>query len=117
MVAPAPGLLAPAPIALRTPDVWRESPVLLLGDSHALVFHSGEDLFATGAGLPDKLALQLGFPVDLVAVRGSGGTAARLSLMRRRDNLAGKRLVIWCFSFRELTEGSAGWPLIPVIRP
>ena len=94
---------------------WRKSPVLLLGDSHNLVFHAGGDMYVQGAGLADHLAHQLGFPVDLVAVRGSGATPARLSLFRRRDNLAGKRLVIWCFTVREFTEGP-GWRKIPVIR-
>jgi alginate O-acetyltransferase complex protein AlgJ len=95
---------------------WRESPVLLLGDSHGLVFHGGGDMHARGAGLADHLAKELGFPVDLVAVRGSGATPARISLMRRRDNLAGKRVVIWCLSAREFTESVQGWRPLPVIR-
>lgn len=95
--------------------VSRTSPVLLLGDSHNLVFHSGGDMHAVGAGLPDQLALELGFPVDLVAVMGSGATAARWSLARRHDNLAGKKAVIWCFTARDLTEGR--WDKVPVIRP
>jgi alginate O-acetyltransferase complex protein AlgJ len=94
---------------------WRASPVLLLGDSHNLVFHDGGDMLARGAGLPDHLADQLGFPVDLVAVRGSGATPARIDLLRRRDDLAGKKLVVWCFSVREFTEGQ-GWRKVPVIR-
>lgn len=94
----------------------RESPVLLLGDSHNLVFHSGGEMHAEGAGLPDQLARELGFPVDVVAVMGSGATAARRSLARRRDNLAGKRVVVWCFSARDLTEAPS-WDKVPVIRP
>ncbi len=94
----------------------RESPVLLLGDSHNLVFHSGGEMHAEGAGLPDQLAKELGFPVDVVAVMGSGATAARRSLARRRDNLAGKRVVVWCFSARDLTEAPS-WDKVPVIRP
>jgi alginate O-acetyltransferase complex protein AlgJ len=93
----------------------RESPVLLMGDSHTLVFHDPE-LFARGAGLPDHLALQLGAPVDLIGVRGSGATTTRIELLRRRDNLKGKRLVIWCFSFREFTESFTGWRSVPVVR-
>jgi alginate O-acetyltransferase complex protein AlgJ len=93
----------------------RESPVLLMGDSHTLVFHDPE-LFARGAGLPDHLALQLGVPVDLVGVRGSGATTTRIELLRRRDNLKGKKLVVWCFSFREFTESFTGWRKVPVIR-
>jgi alginate O-acetyltransferase complex protein AlgJ len=94
---------------------WRESPVLLLGDSHALVFHAGAELHARGAGLADHLAGAWGVPVDLVAVRGSGGTPARVNLLRRGDSLAGKRLVVWVFAARELAAGQ-GWKLVPVVR-
>ncbi|HEX7449796.1 MAG TPA: hypothetical protein VF306_19710 [Pirellulales bacterium] len=93
----------------------RDSPILLMGDSHTLVFHDPE-LFARGAGLPDHLALRLGVPVDLVGVRGSGASTTRIELLRRRDNLKGKKLVIWCFSFREFTESFTGWRKVPVIR-
>jgi alginate O-acetyltransferase complex protein AlgJ len=96
----------------------RNSPVLLLGDSHTLVFHEGGDMHAKGAGLPDQLALELGFSVDLIGVRGSGATPARTTFMRRvRGNpnyLKGKKLVIWCFSAREFTE-SSGWQKVPVL--
>ncbi len=95
------------------------SPIVLLGDSHNLVFHAGGDMHAVGAGLPDQLAFELGVPVDLVAVRGSASTAARVNLFRRAqrdpDYWSGKRLVIWCFAAREFTEGD-GWPIVP-IRP
>ena len=94
---------------------WRASPVVLLGDSHNLVFHAGTNMHAQGAGLPDHLAYQLGFPVDVVAVRGSGATPSRLNLYRRRDNMKGKRVVVWCVSVREFTEGQ-GWRKVPVIR-
>lgn len=93
----------------------RSSPVLLLGDSHALVFHAGGDLHATASGLPDHLARELGMAVDLVAVRGSGATPARLNLLRRGDGLSGKRLVVWCLSVREYTEGQ-GWRVLPLSR-
>lgn len=93
------------------------SPIVLLGDSHNLVFHAGGDMHATGAGLADQLAFEVGVPVDLVAVRGSGATSARVNLLRRaqRDDTYwdDKRLVIWCFAARELTEGD-GWALVPV---
>jgi hypothetical protein len=93
------------------------SPVVLLGDSHTLVFHAGGDMHAEGAGLADQLALELGFAVDLVGVRGSGSTAARINLLRRAqqraDYWANKQLVIWCFSAREFTE-SDGWRIVPI---
>jgi len=42
-------------------------------------------------------------------------TPARINLLRRGDNLAGKKLVIWCFTVREFTEGQ-GWKKVPVVR-
>jgi len=94
---------------------WRQSPIVLLGDSHNLVFSTGGDMLVAGAGLPDHLARQLGFPVDVVAVRGSGATPARVNLLRRGDKLAGKKLIIWCFTVREFTEGQ-GWRKVPIIK-
>lgn len=94
------------------------SPVLLLGDSHTLVFHAGGDMLARGAGLADQLALQLGFAVDLIGVRGSGATPARINLYRKAransDYLKSKKLVIWCFTAREFTEATSGWRKVPV---
>ena len=92
----------------------RDSPVILMGDSHTLVFHD-PSLHAKGAGLADHLALQLGFPVDLVGVRGSGASGTRINLLRRRDDLQGKKLIIWCISMREFTESFQGWKKVPVI--
>lgn len=97
------------------------SPVVLMGDSHNLIFHSGgEDMQTTGAGLADQLALELGFPVDVVGVRGSGATPARAALLRRAradtSYLKGKKLIIWCLSAREFTESTTGWQKVPVVR-
>ena len=90
----------------------KDSPVLMLGDSHTLVFDVGSDLFATGAGLPSLLAASAGMPVDVMGVRGSGATPARINTNRRsksdKNFLKKKKLFIWCFSAREFTEAS-GW--------
>lgn len=95
------------------------SPVLLLADSHGLVFHAGDDMLARGAGLADQMALELGFAPDLVAVRGSGATPARVSLYRKAKAdpayLKSKKLVVWCFAAREFTE-TTGWSTqVPVV--
>lgn len=90
-----------------------ESEILLLGDSHTLVFHD-PSLFAEGAGLPDHLAFELSRPVDLIGVRGSGATAARITLARQKGRLRGKKLVIWCFAAREFTEAVDGWRKLPL---
>lgn len=93
----------------------RNSPVLLLGDSHTLVFHEGGDMHIKGAGLADQLAYRFGQPVDLLGVRGSGATPARVNLMRRikanPNYLKNKKWIVWCFSASEFTE-SAGWQKI-----
>ena len=98
----------------------RKSPFVLLGDSHTLVFQAGGDMLASGAGLADQLLHDLGIPVDLIGVRGSGATPARVNLMRRARGdagyLAGKKAVIWCFTVREFTEGS-GWSKVPLAKP
>lgn len=94
--------------------VDRSSPVVVLGDSHTLIFHDPE-MFGSASGFVDFLSQGLGIPLDLVGVRGSGATTTRIELLRRRDRMAGKRVVIWCFSFREFTESETGWRKVPVI--
>jgi hypothetical protein len=94
------------------------SPIILVGDSHNLIFHAGDDMQTRDAGLPDQLALELGFPVDLAAVRGSGATPARVNLLRRAQRDPNywkkKKLVIWCFASREFTQ-SDGWKKVPLL--
>ncbi len=94
------------------------SPIVLLGDSHTLVFHAGAELQGTGAGLADQLAVELGMPIDVIGVRGSGATPARINLMRRAradsDYLAGKKVLVWCFAAREFTE-STGWAVFSAV--
>jgi alginate O-acetyltransferase complex protein AlgJ len=93
------------------------SPVVLLADSHGLVFHADADLHGVGAGLPDRLACEFGMPVDLVARRGSAATSVRLDLARRfimdEKSRKAKKLIIWCLAARDFTE-SGGWHKIPL---
>jgi alginate O-acetyltransferase complex protein AlgJ len=93
------------------------SPVLLLGDSHTLVYH---DFLAERAGLLDQLALQLGFAPDLIGTRGSGATPVRINLYRRSVKdpgyLAKKKVIVWCFAAREFTEATEGWAKVPVAK-
>ena len=95
-----------------------ESPVLLLGDSHTLVFHSGGDMHARDAGLPGNLAMALGRNVDLIGVRGSGSTSARLTLYRRAARDAEfwdrKQVVVYCMTARDFTESIDGWRELPI---
>ena len=91
------------------------SPLLLLGDSHTLVFH---DFLAERAGLLDQLAFETGVVPDLIGTRGSGANAVRVSLLRRSVKdpayLTSKKVVVWCFAARELTESDQGWQNLPL---
>ena len=93
------------------------SPILLLGDSHVLVYHAGADLHGTGAGLPEHLAALAAGSIDVLGVRGSGATTSRISLLRRIKSdpayLKNKKFVIWCFTAREFTEADA-WRFVPL---
>jgi alginate O-acetyltransferase complex protein AlgJ len=95
------------------------SPLLLLGDSHTLVYHD-RDFLPVRAGLVDQLALQLGFAPDLIGTSGSGATPVRLNLYRRSVKdpgyLAKKKIVVWCFAAREFTEATEGWAKVPVAK-
>ena len=102
-------------------NVFAESsPVLLLGDSHTLIFSSGGDMLAERSGLGENLAAALGMPVERIAVKGSAAAAVRINLYRKAARNAawikGKKFVIWCFSAREFTESISGWPKIPVLK-
>ena len=111
---------SPEKVQLRfpaVPDSSNAPQLLLLGDSHVLVFHQGGDLHGTGAGLPEQLASVLGFMPSVLGVRGSGATSSRLQLARKLrsepDYLAGKKLVVWVFAGREFTEADM-WKKIPI---
>ena len=92
------------------------SPILLLGDSHTLVFH---DFLTEHAGLLDQLAVELGSVPDRIAIRGSGATPVRIDLYRRSKEpgyLEKKKVVVWCFTAREFTEAAQGWQKVPVAK-
>ena len=96
------------------------SPVLIIGDSHTLVFSTGGDMLAKAGGLAEHLALKLKMPVDRIGVKGSAATAVRINLFRKgRKNpawLKDKKFVIYCFSCREFTESTSGWTPVPVTK-
>ena len=101
--------------AAMMPDV--NSPLLLIGDSSTLVLH---DFLTERSGLVDQLAQELGFAPDLIGIRGSGATPARISLYRRSlkdsEYLGKKKVVVWCFAAREFIEAEAGWGKIPIAK-
>jgi hypothetical protein len=115
---------APETIALRviTGAELKDpnSPLLLFGDSHNLVFDIGGEMHATGAGLPSQLAYELGIGVDVMGIFGSGATSSRVNIFRRAsreaDFLKQKKIFIWCLSAREFSEGRGWSAKVPVAR-
>ena len=101
----------------------KNSPVLLLGDSHTMVFTDGPStgMHCHGAGLQDQLQYELGFAIDRMANKGSGLVQARRSLLMRvrsePDFWQQKKLVIWVFSTRELTQSSDRLIKLPIEVP
>lgn len=96
------------------------SPVLLLSDSHGLVFSTGGDMLASNAGFGEQLAYELKMPVDRIAVKGSAATAVRINLYRKATRnpewLEHKKFVIWLFTCREFTESPNGWMIVPILK-
>ena len=88
------------------------SPVSVMGDSNTIFWAK------VGSALPHHLALELGFPVDVLSTTGGGANQTRLNLARRIQAepgyLDGKRVVIWCFSARAFTNTREGWLPIPL---
>jgi alginate O-acetyltransferase complex protein AlgJ len=112
----APVSAAPDQFVRVEPD--EDSPIILLTDSHGLVFHEGGDMHTEGAGVADLLAARLGVRLDLMARRGSG-SEIRIELARRflgDPTLATrKRVVIYLFAARFFTE-SETWRPVPLRR-
>ncbi len=96
------------------------SPLLLLGDSHLEVFTvGGSEMHSKAAGLRDHLQAEMGFAMDRVNNRNSGADSARATLVRRAKRepefWGTKKVVVWCFSIREITQGK--WRPIPAQLP
>lgn len=100
------------------PDVGAE--VLLLGDSFSNIFAQEGLGWGSRAGLAEHLSFYLQRPLDRLSRNDAGAHATRemlaRELVRGRDRLAGKKVVLWQFANRELAQGD--WKLIPLeLRP
>ncbi|MBN1809905.1 MAG: hypothetical protein JW909_12630 [Planctomycetes bacterium] len=94
-------------------DDDENSPILLLGDSYAGVFHF-ED--CEHGGLTAHIAREVGVPLDLVLGQGMGPNV-RVKWLRYRGGgqaLAGKKLVIWAISERDLFNYRSPWAVIQI---
>jgi len=119
----------------RSPP-WRPlpgAPVLLLGDSFTNIYTAPDLNWGQHAGLAEQLSVELGLPVDRIAINAGGSYSAREALAKdlhrhygvvdktgaapARERLADKRVVVYQFANRELLNGD--WKLIdlPAARP
>lgn len=87
----------------------RQADVLVLGDSFSNIYALASLGWGESAGLVEHLSLALKRPVDRIVENDNGSFATRLRLQYEQtagtDRLAGKRVVIYQFSARELAFG------------
>ncbi len=87
----------------------RDADVLVLGDSFTNIYSLGAMGWGEAAGLAEHLSYALGRPLDVIVRNDAAAYATRAmlaqELSRGRDRLAGKRLVVWEFTERELSFG------------
>lgn len=100
-------------------EVWRpdsKAEILLLGDSFANIYSLDALGWGASAGFAEQLSFELGMPLDVIAINDNGAYATRDQLARElkrgRDRLAGKKVVIYEFAARELSDGD--WRMIPL---
>ena len=107
--APAGGAVLLGLLRLRPRKTRPESVTLIPGD-----------MLAEKSGLGEDLAAALAMPVERIAVKGSAAAAVRTNLYRKAAKdaewIKGKKFVIWCFSAREFTKSTSGWPKVPVLK-
>ena len=87
----------------------KSSPVVLLGDSYAGIFHYGE---CEHAGLTAHVANDVGFPIDLILGQGMGPKVRTKLARRGKGALTGKKLVVWTLSERDLYNYRSPWAMI-----
>ena len=97
----------------------RASDVLLLGDSFSNIYSLGGMGWGTGSGFAEHLSYALGRPIDRIVINAGGSFASRRELDRQLiqgvDRLAGKKVVVYEFSMRDLAQGD--WRMIKLPPP
>ncbi|SDP47276.1 alginate O-acetyltransferase AlgX-related protein [Desulforhopalus singaporensis] len=98
-------------------EFWQpqnSAELLLLGDSFTNIFSQKGLGWGVGAGFAEHLSYNLQAPVDTLVRNDNGAYVTRemlaTELLRGRDRLAGKKLVVWEFAERELALGD--WKMI-----
>ena len=94
-----------------------KSPIVLLGDSFVNIFTKAEMGWGEGRGFAEHLMLNLGIPIDVIALNDGGANGSREQLARRPNALVGKKLVIWQFATRDLTNPETQWKIVNIPKP
>ena len=94
----------------------RNSPVLLLGDSFVNIYSLPAMKWGGNSGFAEAWGAYLGAPVDAILRNDAGAFATRQLLSnemkRSKDRLAGKKVVVYEFAIRELTNGD--WKMLDI---
>jgi alginate O-acetyltransferase complex protein AlgJ len=96
----------------------RTGDVLLLGDSFSNIFSLKGLNWGVAGGFAEQLSYRLGRPVDKFVINAGGAFKSRQALaqaMHVGDRLAGKHVVVWEFSMRDLAQGD--WKMITLPTP
>ncbi|RHJ87652.1 hypothetical protein [Parabacteroides sp. AM08-6] len=98
-------------------EFWQPSKnadILFLGDSFSNIYSLEGMGWGKVAGLAEHLSYFLQQPIDVIRRNDEASIATRKILEAEqkggRDRLAGKKVVIWEFAMRELTQGN--WTLL-----
>ncbi len=83
--------------------------ILLLGDSFTNIYSVGNMGWGRSSGLAEELSFLLQAPIDIISQNDNGSYATRKILQDKmakgEDRLNGKKIIIWQFAMRELTQG------------
>ncbi len=96
---------------ITNPTDAPNSEILVLGDSFSRIFQTDEP---QNAGFIAHLARELFTPVASINNDGGGSTLIRQELARHPQLLAGKKIVVWEFTERDLRLGTEGWQIVPL---
>ncbi len=113
----APDRVKMSMVTSQAGQVWRSDPkasILILGDSFTNVYSDPGLGWGLGAGLAEQIAFHLALPIDRIARNAGGALGSRQALQQALQQdpyrLENKRLVIYQFSTRELSQGD--WRLV-----
>jgi len=109
-------------IAKQDGSPWapeRTGDVLLLGDSFSNIYSLDGMGWGSLAGFAEHLSFALARPIDKIVINAGGAFASRRELARQLaqgvDRLANKKVVVYEFSMRDLSQGD--WKMIKLAQP